>query len=136
MVEFPSVDILVDACSLTPCMPVLSSCSPQQGFLPSEIPMPSPNAISPSGLKSSSQFYSYDGGNPRRRSAQEPIGKKENVFVLVWIRVDLNMCFPSLQLLHFYKEISLPHSLMAVKSRRAFGEERHRITSTTAIPFD
>lgn len=52
--------------------------SPQQGFLPSEIPMPSPNAISPTGLKSSSQFYSYDGSNPRRRAAQEPIGKKEN----------------------------------------------------------
>lgn len=44
--------------------------------MPSEIPMPSPNAISPSGLKSNSQFYSsYEGNNPRRRPAQDPIGK-------------------------------------------------------------
>lgn len=43
--------------------------------MPSEIPMPSPNAISPSGLKSNSQFYSYEGSNPRRRSPQDPIGK-------------------------------------------------------------
>ncbi|XP_075877267.1 transcription factor 3a isoform X3 [Nelusetta ayraudi] len=50
-----------------------SSFATQQGFLPTEIPMPSPHAISPSGLKSSSQFYSYDGSNPRRRSPQEPI---------------------------------------------------------------
>lgn len=49
---------------------------------------------------------------------------------------DSNLCFPSLQLLHFYKEISLPYSLMAVKSRSALGEERRWITSTTEIPFD
>ncbi|XP_073348145.1 transcription factor 3a isoform X6 [Pagrus major] len=51
-----------------------SSFAAQQGFMPSEIPMPSPNAISPSGLKSNSQFYSsYEGNNPRRRPAQDPI---------------------------------------------------------------
>ncbi len=44
--------------------------------MPSDMPMPSPNAISPSGLKSTSQFYSsYEGSNPRRRPAQDPIGK-------------------------------------------------------------
>lgn len=43
--------------------------------MPSEIPMPSPNALSPSGLKSNSQFYSYEGSNPRRRPSQDPIGK-------------------------------------------------------------
>lgn len=46
-----------------------------QGFLPSEIPMPSPNTISPSGLKSTSQFYPYEGSNPRRRPPQDLIGK-------------------------------------------------------------
>ncbi|XP_076600990.1 transcription factor 3a isoform X4 [Chaetodon auriga] len=45
----------------------------QQGFMPSEIPMPSPNALSPSGLKSNSQFYSYEGSNPRRRPSQDPV---------------------------------------------------------------
>uniref|UniRef100_A0A8P4FZH4 Transcription factor E2-alpha n=1 Tax=Dicentrarchus labrax TaxID=13489 RepID=A0A8P4FZH4_DICLA len=45
-----------------------------QGFMSSEIPMSSPNAISPSGLKSNSQFYSsYEGGNHRRRPSQDPI---------------------------------------------------------------
>lgn len=44
--------------------------------MPSEMPMPSPDALSPSGLKSNSQFYSsYEGSNPRRRPSQEPIGK-------------------------------------------------------------
>lgn len=38
--------------------------------------MPSPDALSPSGLKSNSQFYSsYEGSNSRRRPSQEPIGK-------------------------------------------------------------
>ncbi|XP_076000739.1 transcription factor 3a isoform X2 [Genypterus blacodes] len=46
----------------------------QPGFIPSEMPMPSPDAMSPSGLKSNSQFYpSYERGNPRRRSSQEAI---------------------------------------------------------------
>lgn len=45
-----------------------------QGFMPSEMSMPSPNALSPSGLKSNSQFYpSYEGSNTRRRPAQDPI---------------------------------------------------------------
>ncbi|XP_049602249.1 transcription factor 3a isoform X5 [Syngnathus scovelli] len=45
-----------------------SSFATQPGFLPSEIAMPSPGALSPSGLKPASQFY-----NPRRRPAQDPI---------------------------------------------------------------
>ncbi|XP_034412319.1 transcription factor 3a isoform X6 [Cyclopterus lumpus] len=52
-----------------------SSFSAQPGFMPSEMPMPSPDALSPSGLKSNSQFYSsYEGSNSRRRPSQEPIG--------------------------------------------------------------
>lgn len=44
--------------------------------MPSEIPMSSPNALSPSGLKSNSQFYpSYEASNARRRPSQDPIGK-------------------------------------------------------------
>uniref|UniRef100_A0A3P8SYH0 Transcription factor E2-alpha n=1 Tax=Amphiprion percula TaxID=161767 RepID=A0A3P8SYH0_AMPPE len=51
-----------------------SSYGTQPGFMPSEIPMPSPDALSPSGVKSNSQFYSsYEGSNSRRRPAQEPI---------------------------------------------------------------
>ncbi|XP_008292695.1 transcription factor 3a isoform X2 [Stegastes partitus] len=51
-----------------------SSFGTQPGFMPSEIPMPSPDALSPSGVKSNSQYYSsYEGSNPRRRPAQEPI---------------------------------------------------------------
>lgn len=46
--------------------------------MPSEIPMPSPDPLSPPGLKSNSQFYSsYEGSNSRRRPAQDPIGKSE-----------------------------------------------------------
>ncbi|XP_059200231.1 transcription factor 3a isoform X2 [Centropristis striata] len=52
-----------------------SSFAPQPGFMPSEMPMPSPDALSPSGLKPNSQFYSsYEGSNSRRRPSQEPIG--------------------------------------------------------------
>ncbi|XP_061549278.1 transcription factor 3a isoform X3 [Phycodurus eques] len=51
-----------------------SSFATQPGFLPNEIAMPSPDALSPSGLKPTSQFYSsYEGNNPRRRPAQDPI---------------------------------------------------------------
>ncbi|XP_069378338.1 transcription factor 3b isoform X12 [Paralichthys olivaceus] len=39
----------------------------QPGFPPSDIAMPSPDAMSPSGLKSGSQFYSSYPNNPRRR---------------------------------------------------------------------
>ncbi|XP_077964727.1 transcription factor 3b isoform X13 [Gasterosteus aculeatus] len=39
----------------------------QPGFLPSEIAMPSPDAMSPSGLKTGSQFYPSYPTNPRRR---------------------------------------------------------------------
>ncbi|XP_023368301.1 transcription factor E2-alpha isoform X2 [Otolemur garnettii] len=40
----------------------------QAGFLPGELSLSSPGPLSPSGLKSSSQFFSYP-GNPRRRAA-------------------------------------------------------------------
>ncbi|KAM4548494.1 transcription factor 3b isoform 5-T5 [Odontesthes bonariensis] len=39
----------------------------QPGFLPSDIAMPSPDAMSPSALKSGSQFYPSYPNNPRRR---------------------------------------------------------------------
>ncbi|XP_031719936.1 transcription factor 3b isoform X4 [Anarrhichthys ocellatus] len=39
----------------------------QPGFLPGDIAMPSPDAMSPSGLKSGSQFYPSYPNNPRRR---------------------------------------------------------------------
>uniref|UniRef100_UPI0037E8DEEB transcription factor 3b isoform X5 n=1 Tax=Semicossyphus pulcher TaxID=241346 RepID=UPI0037E8DEEB len=39
----------------------------QPGFLPTDIAMPSPDAMSPSGLKSGSQFYPSYPNNPRRR---------------------------------------------------------------------
>ncbi|KAM3865962.1 transcription factor E2-alpha-like [Diretmus argenteus] len=49
-----------------------SSFAAQPGFMPNEMPMPSPDALSPSGVKSNSQFYSsYQGGNPRRRPPQD-----------------------------------------------------------------
>ncbi|XP_067384817.1 transcription factor 3a isoform X4 [Channa argus] len=51
-----------------------SSFATQPGFMPSEIPLPSPDALSPSGLKSNSQFFSsYEGSNPRKRPSQDPI---------------------------------------------------------------
>uniref|UniRef100_A0A4W6CL61 Transcription factor E2-alpha n=1 Tax=Lates calcarifer TaxID=8187 RepID=A0A4W6CL61_LATCA len=49
--------------AVKPCLSVLS----QPGFLPSDIAMPSPDAMSPSGLKSGSQFYPPYPNNPRRR---------------------------------------------------------------------
>uniref|UniRef100_G3PGW4 Transcription factor E2-alpha n=1 Tax=Gasterosteus aculeatus aculeatus TaxID=481459 RepID=G3PGW4_GASAC len=45
----------------------LSSPFISPGFLPSEIAMPSPDAMSPSGLKTGSQFYPSYPTNPRRR---------------------------------------------------------------------
>ncbi|XP_029929586.1 transcription factor 3a isoform X5 [Myripristis murdjan] len=48
-----------------------SSFVSQPGFMPNEMPMPSPDALSPSGLKSNSQFYPYQGANPRRRPPQD-----------------------------------------------------------------
>uniref|UniRef100_A0A665X1W7 Transcription factor E2-alpha n=1 Tax=Echeneis naucrates TaxID=173247 RepID=A0A665X1W7_ECHNA len=51
-----------------------SSFAVQPGFMASEMPMPSPDPLSPSGLKSNSQFYSsYEGNSSRRRPAQDPI---------------------------------------------------------------
>ncbi|XP_077580018.1 transcription factor E2-alpha-like isoform X5 [Stigmatopora nigra] len=55
-----------------------SSFASQPGFLPSEIGMPSPDAMSPSGLKPNTQFYSsYEGNNHRRRPAQDPIAESQ-----------------------------------------------------------
>ncbi|XP_028259373.1 transcription factor 3b isoform X2 [Parambassis ranga] len=45
----------------------------QPGFLPSDIVMPSPDAMSPSGLKSGSQFYPSYPNNPRRRPPEGSI---------------------------------------------------------------
>uniref|UniRef100_A0AAV2JT90 Transcription factor E2-alpha n=1 Tax=Knipowitschia caucasica TaxID=637954 RepID=A0AAV2JT90_KNICA len=51
-----------------------SSFPTQSGFMPSEMSLNSPDALSSSGPKSNAQFYSsYGGGNLRRRPAQEPI---------------------------------------------------------------
>ncbi|KAL2089904.1 hypothetical protein ACEWY4_014592 [Coilia grayii] len=44
-----------------------SSFGGQPGFLPSDIAMPSPDAMSPSGIKSGSQFYQSYPNNLRRR---------------------------------------------------------------------
>lgn len=45
----------------------------QPGFLPSDIALPSPDAMSPSGLKSSTQFYPSYANNPRRRPPDSAI---------------------------------------------------------------
>ncbi|XP_034560521.1 transcription factor 3b isoform X6 [Notolabrus celidotus] len=45
----------------------------QPGFLPTDIAMPSPDAMSPSGLKSGSQFYPSYPNNPRRRPPEGSI---------------------------------------------------------------
>ncbi|KAI4888680.1 hypothetical protein NFI96_016823 [Prochilodus magdalenae] len=47
--------------------PPYSSFGTQSGFLPSDIVMASADAMSPSGLKSGSQFYPSYANNPRRR---------------------------------------------------------------------
>ncbi|XP_051979865.1 transcription factor 3b isoform X4 [Xyrauchen texanus] len=46
-----------------------SSFGGQPGFLPSDIAMPSADAMSPSGLKSGPQFYPSYPNNPRRRTS-------------------------------------------------------------------
>ncbi|XP_026092285.1 transcription factor E2-alpha-like isoform X4 [Carassius auratus] len=56
-----------------------SSFGGQPGFLPSDIAMPSSDAMSPSGLKPGSQFYQSYPSNPRRRpsdGSMEPQPKK------------------------------------------------------------
>ncbi|XP_041086443.1 transcription factor E2-alpha-like isoform X16 [Polyodon spathula] len=45
----------------------------QAGFLSSEMAMPSPDALSPSGMKAGSQYYSSYPSNPRRRPADNNI---------------------------------------------------------------
>ncbi|KAJ8278865.1 hypothetical protein COCON_G00059310 [Conger conger] len=47
-----------------------SSFGAQPGFLPSDMAMPSPDAMSPSGIKSGSQFYPSYPSNPRRRPSE------------------------------------------------------------------
>lgn len=124
---------------------LLPSYCLQQGFLPSEIPMPSPNAISPSGLKSSSQFYSYEGSNPRRRSPQEPIGKilKDRFFGLGWwaplqiYTSRFKSLFTIASAAAFLQGNFTSPWLMRLKSRHEVLCEKSRwITSTTQIPFD
>nr|XP_056701298.1 transcription factor E2-alpha isoform X9 [Euleptes europaea] len=51
-----------------PGMPALN----QAGFLPSEIGISSPSALSPTGVKGSSQYYPFP-NNPRRRGADSSI---------------------------------------------------------------
>nr|XP_014341569.1 PREDICTED: transcription factor E2-alpha isoform X6 [Latimeria chalumnae] len=51
-----------------PTMPGLN----QTGYLTSEMGMPSPGALSPTGVKGGSQYYSYP-NNPRRRPAESSI---------------------------------------------------------------
>ncbi|KAM9832403.1 transcription factor 3b [Neosynchiropus ocellatus] len=53
--------------------PPFASFGSQAGFLPSDIAMPSPDAMSPSGLKSGSQFYQSYPSNPRRRPPEGAI---------------------------------------------------------------
>uniref|UniRef100_A0A8C5GW21 Transcription factor E2-alpha n=1 Tax=Gouania willdenowi TaxID=441366 RepID=A0A8C5GW21_GOUWI len=53
--------------------PFISSGIAGPGFLPSDIAMPSPDAMSPSGLKSASQFYPSYSNNPRRRPPEGAI---------------------------------------------------------------
>lgn len=55
---------------------VCSVLSVQQGFLPSDIVMANADAMSPSGLKSGSQFYPTFSNNPRRRPPDGNIGKR------------------------------------------------------------
>uniref|UniRef100_A0A4W4FXD9 Transcription factor E2-alpha n=1 Tax=Electrophorus electricus TaxID=8005 RepID=A0A4W4FXD9_ELEEL len=50
-----------------------SSFGSQPGFLPSDVVMASADALSPSGLKSGSQFYPSYSGNPRRRPPEANI---------------------------------------------------------------
>ncbi|XP_034767951.1 transcription factor E2-alpha isoform X2 [Acipenser ruthenus] len=45
----------------------------QAGFLSSEMAMPNPDALSPSGMKAGSQYYSSYPSNPRRRPADNNI---------------------------------------------------------------
>lgn len=53
-----------------------SWCShPQAGFLPGELGLSSPGPLSPSGVKSSSQYYPSYPSNPRRRAADSGLGK-------------------------------------------------------------
>ncbi|KAG5851342.1 hypothetical protein ANANG_G00092200 [Anguilla anguilla] len=62
-----------------------SSFGTQPGFLPSDMAMPSPDAMSPSGLKSGSQFYSSYPGNPAggpRRGTWKPSQKRSGKFLL------------------------------------------------------
>uniref|UniRef100_A0A3B3WY17 Transcription factor E2-alpha n=1 Tax=Poecilia mexicana TaxID=48701 RepID=A0A3B3WY17_9TELE len=65
------------------------------GFMPSEIPLPSPDSLSPPSAKSNSQFYSsYE----RKRPAQDLTGKNEGmcIFFFLFIRrtfVSSGFCF-------------------------------------------
>jgi transcription factor E2-alpha len=47
----------------------------QAGFLPGELSLSSPGPLSPSGIKSSSQYYPSFPSNPRRRAADGGLGE-------------------------------------------------------------
>lgn len=73
----------------------------QPGFLPSDIAMPSPDAMSPSGLKSGSQFYPSYPNNPRRRPPDGGIGEitGQDMGHVVGPVISLFLCFYFLILL-------------------------------------
>lgn len=47
----------------------------QAGFLPSELALSSPGPLSPSGVKSGSQYYSSYPNHARRRAADSSLGE-------------------------------------------------------------
>lgn len=50
---------------------------PQTAFLPGELGLSSPGPLSPSGVKSASQYYPSYPSNPRRRAADGGLGELE-----------------------------------------------------------
>lgn len=76
-----------------------SCCSLQPGFLPSDIAIPSADAMSPSGLKSGSQFYPSYPNNPRRRPSDGGMGKEFTT--LTWLASGLSIL--NERLLHLLK---------------------------------
>ncbi|NWH74026.1 TFE2 factor, partial [Piaya cayana] len=62
---------LVGECLLVSVQAFLSPCL-QTGFLPGEMGIASPSTLSPTGVKSGSQYFSYP-NNPRRRGAESNI---------------------------------------------------------------
>lgn len=50
---------------------------PQAAFLPGELGLSNPGPLSPSGIKSGSQYYPSYPSNPRRRAADGGLGELE-----------------------------------------------------------